>query len=283
MPQAQITPITAADLDEIGRFLHENLNRRISVADWIGSLTHPWSESRPNYGMQLRDDGKLVGVLCAIYSDQTIDGRVEKFCNPHSWCVLEAYRNQGIGLVLSVVKQRGYHYTMLTPNPKVAEIFRHLRFKDLADGFVIFPNLPIPSFGGTAVADPAHIGEHLDAATRHDYELHRDIRWLRFVAFGKPGDMCLVAYKPNRWKKMRGARIIFVSDPSAFERHRHLLQSYLFWRQGMLVSHVESRFLSVVPRLAYRTKRLQGKLFLSPTLKDAQIRDLYSELASLDV
>jgi hypothetical protein len=285
MSRIDVTPIEAIHLDEVGRFLHDNLNERIPAEDWVGSLRHDWSAARPNYGMQLRDGARLVGAMLAVYSDQTIDSRVEHFCNPHSWCVLPEYRNHSINLVLHLIKQPGYHMTMLTPNPKVAQIFRGLRFKDLDDRLVIFPNVPALLPGGFAETEPQRIAERL--ADRpdvlRDFELHRNIRWLRFMAFGAGTDVCLIAYKHSTWKKLPSARIVHVSDPAAFERHRGVMQRKLLLQHAMVTSRVEARFLARVPPLAYRTKRTQAKLFLSRTLKDGQIRDFYSELVALDV
>jgi hypothetical protein len=283
MSAIKTTAIQQEHLEEVGRFLHENLNRKISVQAWVNSLTHPWSDVRPNYGMQMRDGDRLVGVFCAIYSDQTVNGKSEKFCNPHTWCVLEDYRNHGISLVLSIIKQRGYHFTMLTPNPKVAEIFRSLKFKDLGKEIAYFPNLPALRFGQSIVESrPDAIAQHLSPAARRDYELHRDIPWLRFLAFGTPGDICLVVYKAGRWKRLPSARLLHVSDAAAFGRHLPLLRNH-FLRKGFATTSVETRMTAGVPRLAYRIQRRQGKLFMSSTLNDAQITDLYSELVSLDI
>ena len=69
----------------------------------------------------------------------------------------------------------------------------------------------------------------------------------------------------------------------AFDRHRHLMQHHLLVRQGLLVSRIETRFLARAPRLAYSHRQTQPKLFKSPTLTDAQISDLYSELVALDL
>jgi hypothetical protein len=286
MSEATLSAIRENDLDCVGEFLSANLNPHISPATWISALHHPWCATRPNFGAQLRDGPRLVGVLCAIYSDQIIDGRQEKFCNPHSWCVLGEYRNQGIGLVLSLLKQTGYHFTMLTPNPKVAEIFRHLKFKDLDDRITVFPNLPsLSAFhpGAVCISDTRLMGSHLTDSARLDLQLHQDISWIKFVAFGRGADICLIAYKTARWKRLPCARIIYVSDARSFERHRGLLQHHLLTRQGLLVSLVESRFLLREPRFAYRSKRTQTKLYASRSLTDPQIRDLYSELVALDV
>ena len=281
-----ITPVEAADLDAIGRFLNQNLNSRISAETWVGSLTHPWAASRPNFGFQARDGEKLVGVFCAIYSDQMIDGRREPFCNPHSWCVLGDYRGHGIGLLLHLIKQRGYHFTMLTPNSKVAEIFLRLGFKNLDDAIVAFPNSPsIVAAAGSGIvcSDLDVIAAHLADPARSEFQAHRDIPWLKFLAFGKEGDMCLLVYKRDRWKRMSCARIMGISSPAAFDRHGHLMRHHLLLREGMLVSRVEQRFLIRKPLIAYSEQRTQAKLFSSPTLKDSQVRDLYSELVALDL
>lgn len=283
MSKPEVVPIHASDLPDVGAFLHANLNRRISAQQWISSVTHPWAATRPHYGVQMRADGRLVGVFLAIYADQWIDGRLEHFCNPHSWCVLEEYRGSAIGLVLALVRQKGFHFTMLTPNPKVAEIFRHLGFKDLAKGIGTFPNLPTPAgLVGSRVATGSAIAGVLDETQRRTYELHSGIPWLRFAALRDAAGSCLVVWKPDRWKKMGCARIIHVGDPATFDRQRGSLAAHLL-RRGCLVSRVETRFLARVPRLAIVTERTQGKLFQSRTLTDAQIPDLYSELASLDV
>lgn len=286
MAEPRVTPIQASDLEEVGRFLSENLNRRIAPEAWTQSLQHPWSESRPNFGVQLRDGARLVGVFCAIYSEQTIAGRTERFCNPHSWCVLEEHRRYGIGLVLALLRQRGYHFTMLTPNPKVAEIFRQLRFKDLADGVVRFVNLPSLSAllpGRRLITDPTAIERALSGSTLRDFRLHRDIPWLRFLVFGDSRELCLLVYKRAQWKRLPCAHIVHVSDSRAFARQHRLLRHHLLMREGLVTSRVEARFLVRAPSFAWRSRRTQAKLFLSSTLTDAQIPDLYSELAALDV
>jgi len=279
-------PIDNAALPDVGRFLSEHVNSRIAPNAWVDSLVHPWSESRPNFGFQLRDGGALKGVFCAIYSDQSIDNRIERFCNPHSWCVLSDYRKHSLGLALALIKQPGYHFTMLTPNPNVAEIFLRLGFKGLDDRVAVLPNSPSAlATVGSHVAEFARdrIASHLSGSVLRDFELHREIPWLRFLAFGRGSDICLIVYKVGRWKRMPCARIMHVSDSAAFDRHLHLMKHSLLLRQRLLVSRVEARFLGRDPRVAYWDRRRQAKLVKSSSLRDSQVSDLYSELASLDL
>lgn len=285
MARVEITPIAESDLHSTGTFLNEHLNPRISADAWIKSLVHPWCEKRPNFGVKANVGDTLVGVFCAIYSDQVIDGRLERFCNPHSWCMLDAYRGDSVGLPLNIIRQQGYHFTMLTPNPRVAEIFVRLGFRNMRDDVVVFPNLPIHGAARGhrfACTDPQQIANRLPDSLRRDFDLHRQIDWLSFIAFGDADDACLVAYKRSRWKRLPCARLLHVSDPRSFERYRPLLERALLAR-GLIVSRVERRFLAADPPFSRHERRMQAKLVKSSTLADAQVSDLYSELVALDL
>lgn len=280
-----VTPITGSDLTAVGHFLHEHMNRQIPAHVWSESLQHAWSSDRPNYGFMAKSGETIVGVFCAIYSDQIIDGRSVRFCNPHTWCMLDGYRASGVALALRIVRQHGYQFTMLTPNPNVTEIFRHLGFRNLDDRIVYFPNLPGLSLrrgAPRATGQLSEIASKLDPASRRDLELHRDIPWLRFAAVGVDGDHCLVVYKRSRWKRMPCANILAVSNAASFSRHRAVLSTHLL-RAGFVFSRVERRFIDDLPPLARVQRRGQAKLALAPALTDRSIRDLYSELVALDL
>lgn len=280
-------PIHAEHLPAVGAFLHENLNNKFSAQRWVESLTHPWAANAPNYGMQLLEDGRIVGVFCAIYSDQVIKGQIERFCNPHSWCVLESHRRHSIGLILQIIRQPGYHFTMFTPNPKVAEVFRGLKFKELDNRMLLYPNLPSVQAlrpGSFAVSAHADIEARLSGQALAEYTAHRSIPWLRFAAFGDAKETCLAIYKPVRVKRLPVAWVMHVSSSAAFERLGGLLRQHLLLRHGFVSMRIESRWLSPgAARGAHTLHRRQPKLYMSKTLAQADIHDVYSELMSLDV
>ena len=282
----KVSPIQAEHLPAIGQFLHDNLNRRFTPEGWIGSLTHRWAASLPNLGMQLHDGDRLVGVFGAIYSDQWINGRLESFCNPFSWCVLETHRRHGIGLVLALIKQPGYHFTMFTPNPTVTKVFLGLKFTLLDDRQTRCINLPSVQGwrrGAFVETDHDRILARLRGHSRQDFEAHRSIAWLNFVAFGVADDCCWVIYKPYRWKRMPSAQLMHISDATAFDRHQGLLRQHLLVTRRMTTFSVESRWLRRAPAWSIGETRTQPKLLKSPTLAHSEVKDLYSELMSLDI
>ena len=279
-------PIERPHLAEVGSFLHATLNPRIAPQDWVASLTHPWAAAPPNHGWQLRDAGRLVGVFCAIYSDQWIDGRREKFCNLHSWCVLPGHRPGGLALVLPLLRQTGYHFTIYSPSATVAALFQGLRFRRLDDPLVVMANLPTPWAGRRgrfAEADPARIAPRLHGTVLDEFRAHGGIPWLRFVAFGQGDDVCLAVYKRGRWKRMPCADLLHLSDSGAMARHGHLLRHHLLTRQGLPVCRIEGRFLQAVPSASISLLRTQCKLVRSESLADTRMRNLFTELVALDL
>jgi hypothetical protein len=282
----EVVPVERHHLLEVGAFLHRTLNQRIAPNAWVASLTHGWAAEPPNFGWQLREADQLVGVFCAIYSDQWIDGRLEKFCNLHSWCVLPEHRNSSPRLVLPLLRQAGYNFTIYTPNGAVAALFLGLRFRRLEDCLLYTFNLPVarPLRGGRFLeSDPERIAPRLQGSVLQDFNAHRGIPWLHFVAFGKEDDVCLTVYKRHRWRRMPCAHILHLSNGGAMRRHGQLLAHHLLVQRGLPVSRVEGRFLEVMPYLSISVPRTSAKLVRSDSLAHSRMRNLYTELVALDL
>ena len=53
-----------------------------------------WAADVPTHGFLLREEGRVVGALTALYSERQVAGRTERFCNVATWCVLPSHRSQ---------------------------------------------------------------------------------------------------------------------------------------------------------------------------------------------
>ena len=90
----------------------------------------------------------VVGTLLALYSERLVAGRVERFCNLGSWCVLPDYRSRSISLLNALLAQEGYNFTILSPDAGPQEILAWLRFRFLDTTAALVPNLPWPTPAG---------------------------------------------------------------------------------------------------------------------------------------
>ena len=280
-----LEPIRDDDLPAFCLFLTEHLSSQRTPEQWALAFCQNWGVAKRNNGFLIRDQGRIVGGIGAIYAERLIRGRPERFCNITSWCVLEAYRAQSMRLAMAVVAQPGFHFTDLTPTEVVSKTLQFLKFKPMNERHVVWPNVPWPfaRLGGTrVVADPDRIEEFLAAADAKVFRDHRHLPWLRHAAVGRPGAFCHVIWKPNRLKGVAGAMVLAFSDAGLFLRYRRALGAHLL-RHGCLYTRVESRLLPRLPLLSRELAGFRGKVFRSDTLTEADISNLYSEIVGLDL
>ncbi len=281
-----LEPIRDEDLPEFCRFLRENLSRERSAEEWAKAFAQDWCPSKPNNGFLIRHQGRIVGGIGAIYAERPVRGRLERFCNITSWCVLDAFRAQSMRLAMAVAAQPGFHFTDLTPTEVVSKTLQFLKFKPMNERHAIWPNLPWPLVrlrGICVLSDPAQIGRLLAPDDAKAYRDHRHLPWLRHLAVGVTDAWCYVVWKRTRLKGITGAVIIALSDAELFLRYRMALGSYLLVHHGLLYTRVESRLLPRLPALSIELLGYRSKVFRSDTLTAADMSNLYSDLVALDL
>jgi hypothetical protein len=278
----QLSPITEHDLDDVGAFLHSHLNPRLSAHDWSASMTPAWSVEAPNRGFLLRDGSVVVGAYLAFYSERTIAGQLERFCNLGAWCVLETHRSHGVRLLRAMLGQKGYHFTDFSPSGSVVPLNRRLKFVDLDTSTVLVPNLPWPlgARGVRLVSDDHEIESLLTGEDLRRYHDHRAAAAARqFVLKDEHGRLCHVVVRKDRRRKVPlFASILHVGDPEVFARHQGIVYRHLLLRHGAAATLVEPRVTGRAPRRGRRLASARPKMFRSSSLKAEDIDYLYSEL-----
>lgn len=283
MARPAIEALTADQLPEFAEFLHRHLDGSRTPAQWVAGLSPPWMHDAPNHGFVLRDEGRIVGGIGALYARRTVAGREERFCNITSWCVLDSHRQHSMRLAMAVVGQKGYHFTDFSPTKTVSGTLQFLKFKPLDDRQVVTLNLPwLFSAGLRITDDPAQIGQMPDAGVRRAYDDHRGHPWLRH-AFITAGDACChLIYKRRRFKGLPVAAILHASDAALLRRGWRALGGHLL-RRGMVGTLVEWRLLGAAPWPSRMRSGFVPKVYLSETLDAGQIDYLYSEQMVLDL
>lgn len=280
-----LEPIQDSDLLAFCQFLTEHLSSARSAEQWAQAFQQNWGVTKPNNGFLLRDQGRIVGGIGAIYAERIIRGQPEWFCNITSWCVLEAYRAQSMRLAMAVVSQSDFHFTDLTPTEVVSKTLQFLKFKPMNERHAVWPNLPWPFSrlcGVRVITDLDSIEEALSPADAKVFHDHRHLPWLRHLAVGRPGAYCHVVWKPNQLKGVPGGMVQAFSDAELFLRYRHAIGSHLL-RQGCLYTRIESRLLPRLPLISRELAGFRNKVFRSNTLTEADISNLYSEIMGLNL
>jgi hypothetical protein len=290
----RVTPITDSDVRPVAEFLHAHMPRRASAEAWERSLRVPWRVDAPNHGFMLVADGaegaagggaapggaRIVGVYVAFYSERSIDGRPERFCNLGAWCVLPEQRMQALRLLRALLGQPGYHFTDLSPSGSVVAINTRLAFERLDTTTALVPNLPWPFWSGRAVsADPEVIERTLGGDALKLYRDHARAPAARHLVLRSGADWCYVVFRRDRRKGLPlFASILYVSHPEVFRRMVRPLSRHLLLRHGIPASLVELRIAGHRPRPSLLLRTPRPKMFKSARLRAEQIDDLYSEL-----
>jgi len=276
-----IAPISEADLDRVGDFLHKNLNNSISPRDWAQAIKPPWSVESPNHGFMLLDDGQVVGAYLAFYSEREIDGQNLRFCNLAAWCVLPDYRLHALKLLTKLLKQPGYHFTDLSPSGNVVAINERLNLTHLDTTTALMPNLPWPSLPGRykITSEPAVLESVLAEAELKLYRDHRDARAAIQLLMIHGDEHCYVVFRRDRRKDLPlFASVLYVSNAALFAKMARVFGRHLLLRQGIPFTLMELRVVGAQPALSVRLGSSRVKMFKSDSLQPDQIDNLYSEL-----
>ena len=274
----ELTPITDADVPAVAEFLCANHNDRVP---WeLSCSAAPWKVEAPNHGFMLRDGQRVVGTLLALYSERLVAGRVERFCNLGSWCVLPDYRSRSISLLNALLAQEGYNFTILSPDEGPQEILAWLRFRFLDTSAALIPHLPWPTPPGrTRVsADPDVIERTLAGTELELYRDHAQTLAAHHLVLIRGQDSCYVMYREFRYKGVpMFAIILHVSNPDLFHRALIPLTRHLLVRHGLVATLAELRIIEHKPRLSFKLND-RPKMYRSSSLEPGQIDYLYSEL-----
>ncbi len=285
---AKLLEIKNEDIGDASTFLNKHMNEKFSPAVWAGALQQNWFSNSPNCGFMLRGrDNGVVGVLCAIYSRQLIQGCLESVCNLHSWVVLPEYRTKSILLVLAAIRQKGFHFTMFTPNQSGLEIFSYLKFKPLNSSVV--PLLHTPWFRGaghTSVGAGSGGGIDVGLLSERDQQIYNDhasFSWLDSLVFRAGESYGFMLYRRSKYKKLPSARIYFISNRELFFQCWGKIKNCLLLEYKLFSSIIETRFLPEKPPFSLPSFPSQKTFYLSETLGQLDIECIYSEIMVLDL
>src|SRR6218665_1841897 len=274
------TPITADDIDDVAAFLHEHLNNRVPAAAWRRLLTPPWGASGPNRGFQLRtSDGLVVGAYAAVYSRRPTPEGDQQICNLAAFCVQEEHRAAGLKLMMTMLAQKGYTFTDLSPSGNVIALNERLGFARVDSPIRLSLHAPAPSSRSRRVTESrAEMAATLRGDDLRLYVDHAEAAAARHILITRGEEYAYLIVRRERRKRLP----VFAMPLYAGGSIRLLQDSwaqvgwYLLRHHRLLATLAEERILGFVPRgltlKRSRPRMVRGNAHALPDY-------LYSELA----
>jgi hypothetical protein len=241
----------------------------------------PWKVDSPNRGFLLDDEGVVVGVYLAFYSERIIRGTLRRFCNLGAWSVRPEYRVHSVRLLKALLAQTGYHFTDLSPSGPVVPLNTRLKFRSLDTSTALVPNLPWPTVPGRVriSSDPDVIRDRLDGADLAIYRDHAGCAAAMHVILMHGDRSCYVMFRRVRRKGLPlFCTILHVSDRDRFADWARPLFRHLLLRHGLPFTLAELRVVGRRPRPCAMLSHPRPKMYRSEILSPQDIDDLYSEL-----
>ena len=154
------------DLDDVYRFVSKNVDSGVKLETWCLAFNRSWMHEKPNNGFMLVADKTIVGVFCALYSQQQTRKGIQNICNTSTWFVMDAYRSHSLKLMAAMLDQKGFLFTSLSASPNVHELHRIFGFRTYITTLVAIPNLLKLIYVSKKLkmlVDPESMGRYLDS------------------------------------------------------------------------------------------------------------------------
>jgi hypothetical protein len=276
-----VLPITQDDLPEVAAFLARGFGAQEAAGSWLRALRQPWAELPPNHGFMLKDGARIVGAIGAIYSDQIVQGRRERFCNINNWYVEPDFRRHSIVLLSKLLAQPRLHFTNLTPRSDLIDMFLALKFRYVDDGRVTYL-LNTPHLSTRKVlTGTTEIEAALPPADAKAFRDHASCPGLGQLAVGSASDgFTHVAFHRTVIRHVPCIAVLHVGAPHALVRSLPALRSHFLLRHRAPLTRIDARLLPERVPLSIRLKRPPHNMYLSRTLGPSDISCLYTELAA---
>jgi hypothetical protein len=283
---SQVIRITADLLRDACQLLHDEFSSDISVETWMSQFQYPWLREKPDYGVALfRPNEGIVGVFIAIYSDQMIDGKVERFCNVGSWYVKPRYRGEGIRLLRALMKIKNQTLTSFSTIPDTVKIGCALGWKKLDEHVYLIPN-----FGFFPGARKLRVLTSFDEIFATVDERHKQIMSdhgrripARYVLVTDGNSWCFSVHKKQARRGIEFTVPIYLSDRILFRRWiAHFLSAYRSL-DGCWMTLCPPRFLPNPPAIRVRLAEPAPAIFKSKGVAPEDVTELYTETMTLPV
>jgi hypothetical protein len=279
--EVTVRPITDVDIDAVAAFLGEHLDAGVPAAAWSQAMRSGGCSPTGNHGFWLCIPGdRVVGANLAFYSERDIAGRPERFCNLGAWCVKQEYRQHGLRLLRSLLRQDGFHFTDFSPSGSVIELNERLGFVHLDTATAVAPNLPWPRTGGVRVVhEPEQIRRLLSDRELRLYDDHARAGAARHLVILRGEESCYVMFRRDRRKGLPlFASLLHVSNEELFREAYHHVLRHLLLHHRIPLTLVELRVAGHRPRASWMLRSPRPKMYKSASVTAEQIDYFYSEL-----
>lgn len=267
--------------------LLREINPELSEAEWYRVFTPEWDRFEDFCGYGLFDGAEMVGFLGFIFSQRTIDGQLEKFCNLTSWIVRESHKGHSISLMLALRKLKGYTITDLSATERAIEVAKRLGFQELDDRVTVLPSIPLTIFSRQPklkiITEKSLIYQKLSPQEQKIFADHKAQPRCHHLLAETADRSCYIIFNLVKNAKFPFSHIQYLGNAELFVRHSLAIRQAIALRVQNPWVIIDHRMLKgLKPNFCFSLPIEVCRLYKSSTVKPEQIDNLYSELVIID-
>lgn len=272
---------------DVARFLHEEMNPKISLERWQGFLDGRWAAEDAGYAFVAEEAGKIVGVLSGVYADRKINGRDVRTCNLSSWYIMKSHRGGGLGfkMMSTALSEPDVTFTTYSSNAPALSVCLKAGMTTLETHRMVWHTHAEPAKGELVVMRDMDAVAHLMDAASHRAILDHEGLNVHPLAFRtEDGDLCVVVFSiKQKGEDIAFHEALYISDRALFAANARALADAILPSEKALMS-VDSRLLAGHDANPDELLELPvNRGFQSAGLEPHEMDFLYSEIPLLDL
>lgn len=279
-----IRKAVSEDFEQVYPLLQSFGDAPIAKESWKKIFDPPWQTSEDFCGYLLLKDADVKGFLGLIFSQRTLNNKVEKFCNMTSWIVNEDCRSQSLGLLFEALKLKEHSLTNFTASPTVATILKKLGFTEFeVHQRVLLPHPRLPfARRGRYDFELQSVRNKLSGVDLKIFDDHQGLNCQHLLLQSASGN-CYVVLKTTRRKNLSWAKVQYLSNAKVFHECIESLTAGICLRLRVWGLMVDERYVEGYRFRASVNYPHQRKAFFksSSGLNKNLIDTLYSEMVIL--
>ena len=279
-----VSEFLQSDIENVYYFLISNeypLPKDITIDLWRTVFKKQWMLGKLNNGFLLKKDDVIVGVLCAIYSTQKVDGVSRGVCNLSTWFVLQEYRNYSLKLMSCILKQKNLIFTSHSIRTDLLPLHRKLGFVEYTNMDLIFiPHFPTISWLLSKVrhyTDISPIKGELDSDIVGISNNYSGIDRVKQILFKKNDQYCFILYKLGYSRKIPCINIVYLSNHEFYSKYMLSVSRYFILHKKILFTRILSSYLNYIPWFAFKIKNRANMMYKDEEGYSLSVREVYSE------
>jgi RimJ/RimL family protein N-acetyltransferase len=283
-PGVELRAAGPDDRDTVATLLHDQMSSRISLARWRRLFDYPWLADKPDCGVVVLEQGRVVGYLAVIYADRRLRGRTLRTANLSSWYLVRSLRGQGIGLAMLQLATRdpAVTYTTFSSNPPALQVMAKAGLVLLDDSRFLWRRT---GKAGAGVEILSGFDALLPEVPDHERLIlsdHRDLPVQPHLLRAAEGDCLIMLSIKQKGADVAYHEVLHLGRPRVFAWHAKAFANAVL-APGAAVLAVDRRFLAGCEVSAESEQITVPRYFKSPDLAGREVDFLYSEIPLLDL